>query len=85
MARRSATINKTRIREEIATLKAAVSCFETEVARLDVLHNPNHKMRLQSILGAGIILDIRAATDKLTTGLRGVRSITRRDTHVPNG
>jgi len=78
MARRSSTINKTRIREEIAGVRAALAVLETEVARLDVVNNPVHKMRLQSILGAGIVVDIQNATKELTSGLRGVRSINRR-------
>jgi hypothetical protein len=81
MARRSSTINKTRVREEIAILKQRLAELEMEVARLDVVHNPHHKMRLQSILGAGIILDIQQATKELNKGFRGVRSITRREIH----
>ena len=82
MARRSSTINKTRLREEIAKLRIALSVFEMEVSRLDVLHNPNHKMRLQSILGASIVLDIESAVTNVNTGLRGVRSITKRETEA---
>ena len=78
MARRSSTINKTRIREEIAGVRAALAVLETEVARLDVVNNPVHKMRLQSILGAGIVVDIQNATKELNAALRGVSSINRR-------
>jgi hypothetical protein len=84
MARRSSTINKTRVREEIATIKSALSVLDIEVAHLDTNNNENHKLRLQSILGAGIILDIQNARKELEAALRGVRSITRRDTHVSN-
>ncbi len=80
MARRSSTINKTRIREEIAGVRATLAVLEVEVARLDVVHNPVHKMRLQSILGAGIVVDIQTATKQLNAALRGVKSINRRHT-----
>lgn len=75
MARRSSTINKTRIREDISTLKTALACLEVEVARLDPTHNERHRLRLQSILGAGIVCDLRTATEKLESAFRACRSI----------
>ena len=77
MARKSSTINKSRVREEIACLKQVLTCLETEVARLDPTHNERHKMRLQSILGAALIKDIQDAADKVGSAFRACRSIKR--------
>ena len=75
MARRSSTINKTRIREDITKLKTVLASLENEVAQLHPGHNMRHQMRLQSILGAGILCDLRTATEKLESAFRSCRSI----------
>lgn len=73
--RRSSTINKARLEEDIKLIRSAVTCLATEVSTLNPGDNLRQKMRLQSILGASIIVDLREATEKVESAFRGVRSI----------
>ena len=75
MARKSHTINKTRLREMSDTLKTAVAVLDLEILTLDPINNERHRMRLQSILGASVVVQVREATEKVESAFKALRSI----------
>jgi hypothetical protein len=80
MARKSHTINKARLKEDIATLKTAVAVLELEVTLLNPGENERHKMRLQSILGASVVMGIAEALGSVESAFKACRTIKKETT-----
>lgn len=75
--RKTRRITKTRVLEDIRRVRAAAHVTCMEVDALNPGDNHYHAMRMQSILGAGIINDLKKAQALIENATRMVRTIKR--------
>lgn len=72
-------ITKTRVLENSRRVRAAAHVLSIEIDQLNPASVPNHAMRMQSILGAAILNDLRDAQALIENATRMVRGIRRQD------
>lgn len=71
-------ITKTRVLEDIRRVRAAAHLTCMEVDKLNPGDNHYHAMRMQSILGAGVVHDLKKAQLLIENATRLVRTIKKR-------
>jgi hypothetical protein len=69
--------SKTHCIEKCSELRMALRTVGNELALLTPSENDTHNRRMNSILGAGVINDLREAEAKVLEAMRKVRSIRR--------